>query len=123
MANLAKTFARLAGWGSALLGGVVLVRPKQLGSVLGIDTKKQAGIALTIALALRDIAIGVYLIRAKDKNGLRQGMLYRMLGETSDTLMTGLGRGVIRQPAGRKIALTIPPLLLIEWFIRQNLQD
>jgi len=123
LADLAKVFARIAGWGSVGLGGVVLVRPKQLGKVLGIDTTKGAGMALTFALAVRDMAIGLYLVRAKDTKGLRQGLLYRMLAETSDTLMTGLGRGVIRQPAARKIALTIPPLILIEWLIRTNLKD
>ena len=123
MANLAKISARLAGWGSALLGGVVLLRPKELGSKLGIDTKNRAGMALTLALAFRDIAIGVYLIRAKDAKGLRQGLLYRLVAETSDTLMTGLGWGVIRQPAGRKISLTIPLLMVGEWFIRHNLKD
>lgn len=123
MANLAKIAARLAGWGSVLLGGVVLLRPKQLGKALGIDTTKDAGMALTFALAFRDIAIGLYLALAIDIKGLRQGLLYRMMAETSDTLMTGLGRGVIRQPAGRKIALTIPPLILIEWLIRINLKS
>lgn len=123
MADLAKTAARLAGWSSAALGGAVLVRPKQLGRALGIDTKKRAGMALTFALAFRDLAIGLYIIRAKDVNGLRQGLLYRMLGEVSDTLMTGLGWGVIRQPAGRKLSLGIPPLLVVEWFIRHNLKD
>jgi hypothetical protein len=123
LADLAKFSARLAGWGSVGLGGLVLVRPKQLGKVLGIDTTKGAGMALTFALAVRDMAIGLYLVRAKDTKGLRQGLLYRMVAETSDTLMTGLGRGVIRQPAGRKLAMTIPPLILIEWLIRQNLKD
>lgn len=123
MANLAKISARLAGWGSVLLGGMVLVRPKELGSKLGIDTKNRAGMALTFALAFRDIAIGIYIIRAKDAKGLKQGLLYRMIAETNDTLMTGLGWGVIRQPAGRKLSLGIAPLLLVEWFIRRSLKD
>ena len=123
MANLAKLSARFGGVSSIILGGAVLVRPVQLGKMLGIDTKKRAGMALTYGLAARDIAIGVYLLRAKDTKGLRQGMLFRLLAETSDVLMTGLGRGVILQPAGRKIALGIPPLMVGEWFIRRSLKD
>ncbi len=123
MGQKARLFTRLAGLGSMGLGGLVLVRPAQLGSLLGIDTKKQAGLALTLGLAVRDIAIGVYILCARDNRALRQGLLFRLLAETSDFLMTGLGRGIIRQPAGRKIALSIPPLLLSEWLIRQSLKD
>jgi hypothetical protein len=123
MAQKAKLLTRLAGLGSVGLGGLVLARPAQLGSLLGIDTKKQAGLALTFGLAVRDIAIGTFILRARDNQSLRQGLLFRMLAETSDFLMTGLGRGIIRQPTGRKIALSILPLLLVEWLIRQNLKD
>ncbi len=123
MPKLAKLSARLAGLSSVVLGGLVLVRPVQLGRVLGIDTKKRVGMALTFGLAFRDIAIGIYILRAKDSKGLRQGMLFRMVAETSDVLMTGLGWGVIRQPAGRKIAVGIPPLMVGEWFIRRSLKD
>lgn len=123
MANLAKLSARFGGVSSIILGGAVLLRPVQLGSKLGIDTKKRAGMALTFGLAVRDIAIGIYLLRAKDAKGLRQGMVFRLMAETSDVLMTGLGRGVILQPAGRKIALGIPPLMLTEWFLMRKLKD
>lgn len=123
MAKKAKLLTRIVGLGSFLLGVLVLVRPVQLGNLLVIDTKKRAGLILTFGLALRDIAIGVYILRAKDTRALRQGLLFRMLSETSDFLMTGLGRGLIRQPAGRKIAFSIPPLLITEWLIRQSLKD
>lgn len=123
MANLTKLSARLAGVGSVALGGLVLVRPVQFGKLLGVDTSKQAGKVLTYGLAVRDIAIGIYILRAKDTKGLRRAITVRMLGEISDTLMTAFGRGVIRQPAGRKLALGIPPLIAVEYFLIRKLKD
>jgi hypothetical protein len=123
MAQKAKFLARSGGLASLVLGGIVLARPIQMGKLLGIDTKQRAGRALAFGLALRDIAIGVFILRAKDNSALRQGLLFRMLSETSDFLMTGLGRGLILQPAGRKIAATIPAIMIGEWLVRRNLKD
>lgn len=123
MAKIAKPAAQLMGWGSIALGGVVMLLPKKLGKLLGVDTAKRGGLILALVLALRDLAVGVLILRAKNNTALRRSITVRMLCEVSDTLMTAFGRGLIRQPDGRKLAFAIPPLIVVELWVRQNLED
>lgn len=124
MAKLMKLAARMMGWSSIALGGVVLVRPKQLGKLLALDTEKQAGLAMTFALAIRDFLVGLYIVRAKDTKTLKRGVMLRLLCEMSDLMTFTFGKGFVLQPQGRKIILlTIPPIVAVEVFVRQSLKD
>ncbi len=123
MENLVKFTARLMGWTSFLLGVAALAQPRKIGKLFAIDTAKPGGLMLCYWMALRDLVIGLVIIRARDNKALRLGVSLRMLGEISDSLTFTLGRGIILQPQGRKIiSLTIPPILVVETFVRQNLK-
>lgn len=123
MGKWVKPATQLMGWGSVALGGIVLLLPKKLGRLLGLDTSKRGGLILALILAVRDLAVGVLILRSKDTAALRRSITVRMLCEVSDTFMTGFGRGLVKQPEGRKLALGIPPLIVIELWVLRNLKD
>jgi hypothetical protein len=118
-----KPVAQLMGWGSIALGLIVMVLPRRLGKLLGIDTSRRAGVVLTYILAVRDLAVGIAIMRAKDTATLRTGVTLRMLCEISDFNMTVFGWGLIRQPQARRFGLGIPLLIGFEFLVRQNLKD
>ena len=115
--------ARLIGWGSVLLGSLALLLPSRLGPLLGIDSQKGPGLGLTRLLAFRDLLIGLYLLKANNKQALQRGITLRMLSETADFFMTMFGKGIINQPSARKIGFTIPFIILIEIFVRNRLSE
>ncbi|NWJ46137.1 MAG: hypothetical protein HXX08_09685 [Chloroflexi bacterium] len=118
-----KILPRLMGWGFLILGGLLQAWPRQLGSLLGVDTKKRSGLVLVRILALREVIIGSFIVRAKDSQRLKQGILIRMLAEMSDFAMHMFGKGVFIQPTSRRIGYMIPPVLLVEFLIRGSIKE
>ncbi|MEI6044184.1 MAG: hypothetical protein WCS37_07315 [Chloroflexota bacterium] len=123
ISKLKPILARLIGLVSLLLGGVVMVFPDKMGPLLGIDHKKRAGLILLRGLALRDLLLGLYLVRASDQRSLKRGLSLRMLYDLTDFFMSVFGRGIIIQPTARKVAISIPGVVLVTYLIRRSLKE
>jgi hypothetical protein len=123
MNNILKKLPKPMGLGFLLLGVLLLIRPRQLGPLFGVDTTKRAGLILVRVLAVREMLTGGYILLAKDSKALKRGILARMLAETSDFFMHMFGKGIFLQPISRRVGYMVPPVLLVEYLIRRSVEE